>query len=81
MDFLNEMLASAADIEVIAGPKEAAAIGNSLLQAVGTGALSSEEEVREVVRNSFDLKTFYPKKAEEWRRHYRAFLDVCGLEP
>ncbi len=78
--FLNEMLASAADLEVIAGPKEAAAIGNSLLQAVGTGALDSEEEVREVVRNSFKLETYYPKRAEEWRRYYRAFLDVCGLE-
>ncbi len=45
---------------VIAGPVEATAIGNLLTQAMGAGALSNLEEVRAVVRASFEAKRFEP---------------------
>jgi hypothetical protein len=45
---------------VIAGPVEATAIGNILVQAIGVGAISGLAEGRELVRNSFPVETFSP---------------------
>lgn len=78
--FLNQMIASALNTVLLTGPQEASAIGNILLQAVGSGELHSEEEAREVVRRSFPGSTFYPEKAWEWDNRYQEFLQLCGLE-
>ena len=45
---------------VIAGPVEATAIGNLLTQAMGAGDLQNLEEVRAIVRASFEAKRFEP---------------------
>ncbi|MCI8466259.1 MAG: hypothetical protein HFI63_10495 [Lachnospiraceae bacterium] len=77
VDFLNEMLAQALNLPVVTGPREAAATGNACMQAVGVGALSGEEEVREVVRRSIKSKRFEPKETGPWEIHYREFLQMC----
>ncbi|HUS08090.1 MAG TPA: rhamnulokinase family protein [Bryobacteraceae bacterium] len=58
--FLNQLVADAAGRPVIAGPVEATAIGNVLVQAMGAGALSGLAAARELVRNSFPVETFLP---------------------
>jgi rhamnulokinase len=58
--FLNQLVADAANRPVIAGPVEATAIGNILVQAIGVGAISGVPEARELVRNSFPVETFLP---------------------
>ncbi len=50
---------------VVAGPVEATAIGNVLLQAMALGRISGREELREVVRRSFEPKTYEPA-GEGW---------------
>ncbi len=45
---LNQWLADALNVSVIAGPYEATALGNALMQLVGLGELHSLEEVRSV---------------------------------
>ncbi len=45
---LNRLTAEAAEVEVIAGPVEATAIGSILLQAEAIGAISSRSEVTKV---------------------------------
>jgi len=45
---LNQWLAYALNVSVIAGPYEATALGNALMQLVGLGELHSLEEVRSV---------------------------------
>jgi rhamnulokinase len=46
---------------VVAGPVEATAAGNALVQAMGAGQLKSLDEVRDVVRHSFQVEEFSPK--------------------
>ena len=57
-ELLNQMTTAATGRTVVAGPVEATAAGNILVQAIGAGVLPSLEEAREVVRRSFPLKTY-----------------------
>src|SRR6202047_4202777 len=57
---LNQFAASATGRTVIAGPAEATAIGNVLLQAIALGDLNSLPALRQVVRDSFVPQTFEP---------------------
>ncbi len=57
---LNQLAADFTGRRVIAGPAEATAIGNALTQALGAGEISSLEEMRELVRGSFELEEFRP---------------------
>lgn len=57
---LNQLTAQACHRTVIAGPVEATAIGNVLVQAKGAGELSTLSEIREVVRNSFEVDEYEP---------------------
>ena len=59
--YLNQMTADACGIPVFAGPVECTAIGNVLTQAMGTGEVGSLDELRAVVRNSFDITRYDPK--------------------
>lgn len=54
--FLNELTAKATGKRVIAGPTEATAIGNLVMQMIGTGELSGLREARQIIKNSFDIK-------------------------
>ena len=63
---LNQFTANAVRIPVLAGPTECAALGNILVQAIALGHLESHEAAREVVRNSFELKTFTPQDSAQW---------------
>lgn len=49
---LNQWLADALDVQVLAGPFEATARGNALMQLVGLGELHSLEEVRAVAQSA-----------------------------
>jgi rhamnulokinase len=70
---LNQMTADACDRPVAAGPVEATAAGNVLVQALGVGALGSLAEARAVVRQSFEVGTFTPRNADAWHKPYERF--------
>jgi len=59
---------------VIAGPVEATAIGNVLMQALGRGRIGSLEQAREIVRRSFTLDTYLPQETAAWDAAYERFL-------
>jgi rhamnulokinase len=59
---LNQLTADVTGRRVLAGPAEATAAGNALTQAMGTGHIGSLEELRAVVRNSFDMEEFLPRE-------------------
>jgi rhamnulokinase len=75
---LNQFVADATGRTVIAGPSEATAMGNILIQAMGAGELSGLAEVRRIVRNSAGLETFTPRATPEWNYAYEKF---CELAP
>jgi rhamnulokinase len=72
---LCQFTADACNRPVLAGPVEATAIGNLLVQAVGLGILGSQPEAREVVRNSFAVRTYTPKEPKHWDEPYERFLN------
>ncbi|MBZ5579716.1 MAG: rhamnulokinase [Acidobacteriia bacterium] len=75
---LNRFAADCTGRRVIAGPAEATAIGNILVQAMGSGELAHLEEARSVVRRSFAPQTFEPRPAPEWERAYERFRKITG---
>ena len=79
-DMLNRMTASAIGRPVLAGPGEGTAIGNLLMQAMALGAVESLEQLREVVRESFEVRSYQPQDCAQWDEAYGRFLSVTGLE-
>lgn len=63
---LNHFTASAVQIPVVVGPTEATAVGNILVQAIAMGHVSSLEEARKIVRDSFPIQTIQPREAAVW---------------
>ncbi|MGE5395398.1 MAG: rhamnulokinase [Candidatus Saccharibacteria bacterium] len=75
-DFLNQHTADATGLTVIAGPTEATAIGNILVQAKAMDYVNSVREIRQIVANSFELKKYYPSKELDWITTYQRYLDI-----
>ena len=75
---LNQLTADACGRPVIAGPVEATALGNVLVQARGAGELASLAELRDIVRNSSQPETFQPGEDDTWneaRERFTRLLD------
>ncbi|MFM9001544.1 MAG: rhamnulokinase family protein [Opitutia bacterium] len=65
-DLLNQATADATGRTVIAGPVEATAAGNILVQAVAMKEIRGLKGVRDVVRRSFPSRTFKPSTDPRW---------------
>ena len=59
-ELLCELTAKATGKKVVAGPIEGAVLGNSIMQLKAMGVISSLEEGRQVIKNSFDQKVYLP---------------------
>ncbi len=57
---LNQLVANATGRLVLAGPAEATAIGNVLVQAIGAGVIHDLAAARRLVANSFPVDRFEP---------------------
>jgi rhamnulokinase len=57
---LNRLTATATGLPVVAGPAEATAIGNIMLQAKAMGAVNSLSEMRNIIRASTKPQLFEP---------------------
>jgi len=75
-ELLNQLTADATGLPVTAGPFEATAIGNILMQALARGYVASLEEGRELVRRSFDVTSYEPHPTAEWADAYQRFLRI-----
>ncbi len=73
---LCQFTADACNRPVLAGPVEATAIGNVLVQAIGLGLIGSLADGREVVRRSFEVKAHAPTNAQAWDEPYDRFLQL-----
>ena len=60
-ELINQMTANELGIPVIAGPSEATAIGNCMMQAKAAGLVKDRWEIRRIVAKAFDVKTFQPE--------------------
>ena len=60
--YLNQLTADTLGIPVVAGPTEATAIGNVMLQAQAAGLVTDRWDMRRLVSDAFAVQTFYPAK-------------------
>ena len=61
-DTMSQWTADALGIPVVAGPTEATAIGNVMVQAKAAGLVKDRWEMRRTIADAFAVKTFYPTK-------------------
>ena len=77
---LCQFFANALGIPVFAGPVEATAAGNVLIQAVALGHLGSIKDAREIVRESFEIARYEPRDREPWEEAYQKFSELIASE-
>ncbi|MDE6489955.1 MAG: rhamnulokinase [Muribaculaceae bacterium] len=76
---LNQFTANAICRPVVAGPAEASALGNILMQAKATGAIASLDELREVVACSTEPVRYEPESGDEWSREFERYKKITNL--
>ena len=80
-EFLNQVTADATGKLVIAGPVEATALGNALVQAVASGLFDSIWDGRKILAEQTDLKVYEPKvKAIYWDEAFVKFKNIISRE-
>ncbi|HEY8285991.1 MAG TPA: rhamnulokinase family protein [Chloroflexota bacterium] len=63
---LSQLTADACERPVVAGPAEATALGNILVQAMGQGVIGDLREARAMVRASFEVTEYTPETGIDW---------------
>ncbi|MHA1487216.1 MAG: FGGY-family carbohydrate kinase [Promethearchaeota archaeon] len=79
ISLLNQFTSNALNLIINAGPIEATAIGNILVQALSRDKIDSVSELRTIVRSSFPLKDYLPKDTNMWEKAYDSYLRI--MEP
>ncbi|MGB9746686.1 MAG: rhamnulokinase [Bacteroidales bacterium] len=75
-EFLCQCTADACGIPVVTGPSEGTALGNIMVQALAAGKVGSRSEIREIIRNSFQLRTYEPLQTSAWEDAYEKFKKI-----
>jgi rhamnulokinase len=73
---LCQLTADACNRTVVAGPVEATAIGNVLVQAIGLRLIGNLSEARDIVRESFEVREYAPREPGRWAESYQRFAKV-----
>jgi rhamnulokinase len=76
---LCQFTADATGRPVLAGPVEATAAGNVIVQAMALGHLSSLEEGRALVRRSFEVTAYEPGERAPWDEAYGRFQGILSI--
>ncbi|MBN2983855.1 rhamnulokinase [Cohnella algarum] len=72
-ELLCQFAADALGRPVWAGPVEASAIGNMLLQFIATGKCANLREARRLSARSFPVRVYDPQRAEQWNAAYERY--------
>lgn len=75
---LCQWTADACGRVVVAGPAEASALGNILVQAVATGHLAHIEDGWGSIAASCEQRVFEPQSGSSWDEAYQRFRDLAG---
>lgn len=76
-ELLNQFTADATGMPVLAGPVEATAVGNFMVQALGLGALDSMADTLPIIKDAFPIKRYAPRDTSSWDKAYPRFRNVC----
>jgi rhamnulokinase len=77
-ELLSQATANALGIEVVAGPVEATSCGNVITQMIGTGHLPDLAAGRELIRKSFEFRTFTPTNRAAWEAAFGRFTALLA---
>jgi rhamnulokinase len=75
---LCQAAADACGRRVVAGPVEATATGNLMVQAIAAGDAGSIAQSREIIRQSFDVEEYQPRNTAAWDDAYGRFVKIVG---
>lgn len=75
--YLMQMTANSLGIPVVTGPVEGTAIGNIMLQAKAAGLVTDRFEMRRMIADSIEMKTYLPKDKEVWNEAYKMYEVRC----
>ena len=75
---LCQMTANAIGRTVIAGPAEATALGNGIVQYLALGDLGSLTQARALLSRTLDLATYEPQDGAAWDEAYGRFRAMTG---
>lgn len=70
-EVLNQFSANATGLPVLAGPVEATAAGNIIIQAMAKKEIEDVDEGRETIARSFSLKHYEPQDRDQWNEAYQ----------
>ncbi|MFO7696278.1 MAG: rhamnulokinase family protein [Anaerolineae bacterium] len=73
---LCQFAADATQRPVVAGPVEATAIGNVMMQAIARGHIADVEEGRRIVARSFETVSYTPGDGSGWDQAYERFMQI-----
>lgn len=74
---LCQFTANALNVPVTAGPFDASALGNILVQMLAQKEIGSVKQGRDIIRRSFDLKEYLPRDTSAWDGQYPFFLRLA----
>lgn len=74
--FLNQLTADVTGRKVIAGPVEAAILGNSIMQYKCIGLLNGIDEARKVLAETLKLLEYYPVDGLDWENPYNRYQSL-----
>ncbi|MBO4215956.1 MAG: rhamnulokinase, partial [Bacteroidaceae bacterium] len=78
-EYLMQMTANSIGLPVVTGPVEGTAIGNIMLQAKAAGLVSDLFEMRKVIADSIEQKTYLPQDQEVWNEAYKKYEGRCKM--
>lgn len=78
--YLMQCTADSLDMPVICGPVEGTALGNVLVQIKAAGLVDNLTQMRALVGNFVELKTYMPKDRQEWDLAYSRFLEIQKID-
>ncbi len=70
--------ADACGIPVYAGPVEATALGNGIVQAIADGVFASLQQARRAIGASFPCTIYQPRHCEVWSRHRERYHEIVN---
>ncbi|TFF86169.1 MAG: rhamnulokinase [Promethearchaeota archaeon] len=73
---LSQFTANICDLNVKAGPVEATAIGNLLLQAYGLGEIDSLKDLRNIVKSSVEIREYKPENKSLWEEGFNKYQNL-----
>ncbi|HEY3381789.1 MAG TPA: rhamnulokinase family protein [Vicinamibacterales bacterium] len=77
--YLNQATADASGRDVLAGPVEATATGNLLVQAISAGTIGSLDDGRRLVAGAHPPGRFEPRGGARWEQPARLFADLAAI--